>query len=91
LRIALGARGRDLISLVLSQGLRLAAIGVALGLILSLTLATLIANLLYGIDARDPVTFGGATPVALLVAIIACLVPAVRATEVDPIISLRAE
>jgi len=91
LRIALGARGWDLIALVGGQGLRLALAGIALGLLLSLALGRLLGNLLFGVDARDPITFAIAFVVALGVALVACYVPARRATRVDPMISLRCE
>jgi len=91
LRIALGARSRDLLSLVLVQGLRLAALGVLLGLALSWALGQLLGSLLYGVDVHDPVTFLTAALVAMFVALIACFIPASRATQVDPMISLRSE
>jgi predicted permease len=91
LRIALGARSRDLLSLVLTQGLRLAAIGIVLGLALSWALGRLLGSLLYGVDVHDPLTFVTAALIALFAALIACVIPAKRATEVDPMISLRAE
>jgi predicted permease len=91
LRIALGARNRDLFAMVLTQGLRLAAVGVAIGLVLSWALGRWLGSLLYGVNPRDPATFLAATSAALLAALIACFLPARRATEVDPMISLRAE
>ena len=91
LRIALGARSRDLLALVLTQGLRLAAIGIVLGLALSWALGQLLRSLLYGVDVHDPITFLTAALVVLFAALIACFIPAKRATEVDPMISLRSE
>lgn len=91
LRIALGARSRDLLGLVLTQGLRLAAIGVVLGLASSWALGQLLRSLLYGVDAHDPITFLTAATVALFAALVACFIPARRATQLDPMISLRAE
>jgi predicted permease len=91
LRVALGARNRDLLSLVLRQGLRLAGVGVLLGIALSWGLGRLLRSLLYGVDVHDPATFVSAALIALLAALIACFLPAKRATEVDPMISLRSE
>jgi predicted permease len=91
LRIALGARSRDVLALVLGQGMRLAGIGIVAGLALSWVLGRLLGSLLYGVDVHDPVTFLVAALVALGAAGIACFVPAKRATEVDPMISLRSE
>jgi predicted permease len=91
LRVALGARNRDLLGLVLIQGLRLAAIGVFAGLALSWALGRLLQGLLYGVNVHDPITFLTAAAVALLAAVIASFIPASRATQVDPMISLRAD
>jgi predicted permease len=91
LRIALGARNRDLLKMVFSQGLRLAGIGIVLGLALSWALGQLLRSLLYEVDVHDPATFVMAAMVSLLAALIACFIPAKRATEVDPMISLRSE
>jgi predicted permease len=91
LRIALGARSRDVLSMVLVQGLRLAAIGIVLGLALSWALGQLLRSLLYGVDVHDPTTFLTAALVAMCAALIACFIPASRATQVDPMISLRSE
>ncbi|HWT02840.1 MAG TPA: ABC transporter permease [Pyrinomonadaceae bacterium] len=91
IRLALGARPRDLFRLVLSQGLKMALGGVALGLIAALLLTRLMVKMLYGVSATDPATF---TVIALLltaVALLACLVPARTATKVDPMLALRSE
>jgi len=77
--------------MVLTQGLRLATLGVVIGLALSWALGRLLGSLLYGVNPHDPATFLAATFAALLAALIACFLPARRATEVDPMISLRAE
>lgn len=89
--MALGAERRDVVGLVLSEGLRLAAWGVAVGLAISAAAAQLLASLLYGVSAVDPATFGGIAALVLAVAAAASLIPARRATRVDPVVSLRCE
>jgi putative ABC transport system permease protein len=91
IRLALGAQRREVLRLVLGQGARLAAMGVAIGVVAALALARLMTSLLYGIAARDPLTFTGVAVVLTLVALGACYVPAYRATRVDPILALRHE
>jgi predicted permease len=90
-RLALGAQGSDVLKLVFGEGIRLAAIGLGLGIVLSLILTRYMASQLYGVGSSDPVAFTG---VALLIAVVvslACLLPARRATKVDPMVALRAE
>ena len=91
IRMALGARGSDMIALVLREGMAMTLIGLAVGLAGALALSRVLTALLYGVSARDPFTFAGVSIVLLLVALVACLIPARRATKVDPLVALRAE
>jgi ABC-type antimicrobial peptide transport system permease subunit len=89
--MALGATRGQVLGLVLGQGVRLAVAGVAIGVVVALALSRVVASLLYGVSATDLVTFAG-VPVALtLVAMLATLVPARRATRVDPVVAMRTE
>jgi putative ABC transport system permease protein len=90
-RLALGAQPHDILYLVLRRGLWLALLGVALGVVVSLTLTRLMSGLLFGVTASDPLTFGVIALLLTLVAMLACYLPARRATRVDPIIALREE
>jgi predicted permease len=91
IRMALGARGADVLGLVVRQALGLAAAGVAAGLAGALAGTQLLSSLLYGVGARDPLTFALVPLVLLGVALLAALLPARRATAVDPTVALRAE
>jgi putative ABC transport system permease protein len=90
-RIALGAKPRDVINLIVARGMGLTIIGAAAGLILSAALTRLMSTLLFGVGATDPLTFVCVSFLLLAVALLACYVPARRATKVDPIIALRYE
>jgi ABC-type antimicrobial peptide transport system permease subunit len=91
IRMALGARRGQVLGIVLKQGLGLTVIGSAVGLGLSLVLARLAASLLYGVSPTDPVTFLCVPMFLLLVALVACVVPALRAASLDPLRALRYE
>jgi len=90
-RLALGATGGDVFQLVLKKGLKLALLGVAIGLVLSLIAGRLLSTLLFGVGAKDPVTFAGLALVVVAVTMLASYLPARRATKVDPIVALRYE
>ncbi|HEX8942713.1 MAG TPA: ABC transporter permease [Gemmatimonadaceae bacterium] len=90
-RLALGARPRDVLNMVVGRGLRLAGLGVAIGLAASLVLTRVMQGVLYGVTPTDPLTFGGVALALLAVAAFASWLPARRATRVDPLVALRAE
>jgi len=91
IRMAMGAGASDVLGLVLGQGIRLSLIGVAAGAIGALALTRLIRGLLFGISSFDPMTFVAMAAVLIAVTVLACLIPARRATKVDPLVSLRYE
>ncbi len=90
-RIALGAQRKDVLSLVVAQGLKLALLGLALGLIAALAVTRFVSSLLYGVTATDPVAFIGVSFLLLLIAGLASWLPAHRAAKVDPMTALRCD
>ncbi|MEO6568735.1 MAG: FtsX-like permease family protein, partial [Opitutaceae bacterium] len=91
IRMAVGAQRRDVLELILRGGLKLVVTGVALGLVGSFALTRFLRSQLYGVSAQDPATFAAIAMLLIVVAALACLFPAFRATKVDPMIALRAE
>jgi len=91
IRIAVGASPRDILRLVLGQGVRLTLMGAALGLVVSFLVTRALASLLFGVSTTDPLIFIAVPIVLALVAMLACYLPARRAMRVDPIIALRYE
>ena len=87
----MGAQRRDVLRLILAQGSRLIVSGVGLGIAAGLPITRLMAGLLYGISATDPLTFAGVALLLMAVALLACYLPARRAMRVDPLIALRYE
>jgi predicted permease len=91
IRMALGAGKGQVINLILSQGMRLVAIGLVIGLGVAAAGSRLLTSLLYQIEPLNPLVFGGVTVLFALVAVVACLVPSLRASRIDPLVALRSE
>jgi predicted permease len=91
LRLALGAERADVLRLVMTEGAKIAILGIAVGIAFALALTRLMTSLLYGVTATDPTTLFAVATVPLLVAMVACYIPARRAMHVDPIVALRYE
>jgi putative ABC transport system permease protein len=91
LRLALGAERADVLRLVMTEGAKIAILGIAVGIAFALALTCLMTSLLYGVTATDPTTLFAVAAVPLLVAMVACYIPARRAMHVDPIVALRYE
>ena len=91
IRMALGASPRDIFRLVVGQGMGLVLIGVGIGLAASLALTRFLESMLFGVSATDPATFAGVALLLAAVALLACYIPARRATRVDPLVALRYE
>jgi putative ABC transport system permease protein len=91
IRLALGAQTRDVLRLIVGQGFRLVFLGLAIGLLGAFALMRLIASLLFGVSTKDPLTFATVACLLALVALVACFIPALRASRVDPVDALRCE
>jgi putative ABC transport system permease protein len=91
IRMALGAEGRNVFGMVMGQGARLVGLGIALGLVAALGVTHLLASFLYGVQATDPFTFAVVSLLLVGTALLACYLPARRATRVDPMVALRHE
>ena len=90
-RVALGARLTSVLRLVIGQGMKLAWIGASVGLLLALATTGVLSSILYGVAPRDPIVFGGVVALLTVIAGAACLIPAWRATRIDPLIAIRSE
>ena len=91
IRVALGARQRDVLKMVVKQGMELALTGTVIGLAGAVSLTRLMKGLLFGVNATDPLTFGGIALMLMIIALLACYIPARRAAKVDPLVALRSE
>ncbi|HEU4713062.1 MAG TPA: ABC transporter permease [Pyrinomonadaceae bacterium] len=91
IRLALGAQGRDVLLMIVKQGSKLILIGLGIGLVVAFAVTRLVESLLFGVTKKDPITFIAVSVLLALVALLACYVPAWRATKVDPMEALRCE
>jgi putative ABC transport system permease protein len=91
IRVALGAHRRDVLRMVFSQGLKLFLVGAALGLGAALALSRTLGHLLYGVSANDPISFAAVIVLLSGITLLACYIPARRATRVDPLVALHYE
>jgi len=91
IRLALGAQRGDVLQMVLQQGAITALVGVSIGILAALGMTRLMASLLFGVTAHDPLTFALVAALLLAVALLACYIPARRAMRVDPMVALRYE
>lgn len=91
IRMAMGAQSGRILRLVVGQGMRLAIVGLVLGTLIALAATRVLSSLLFGVSAHDPLIFGGVSLILATAAILACYIPARRATKVDPTIALRYE
>jgi putative ABC transport system permease protein len=91
IRLALGASRVDVLRLVLSAGFKLVLIGIGVGLVLSFAVTRFLSSLLFGVRATDLLTFGALSILMIVVSLLACYLPARRATKVDPLVALRYE
>jgi putative ABC transport system permease protein len=91
IRMAIGARPRDVFKMILGQGMKLALIGVGIGLVLAYFVTRFMVTMLFGVEPTDAMTFSGITIILVAVALLACYLPGRRATKVEPTISLRYE
>src|SRR5262249_35835857 len=91
IRVALGARATAVLQLVLGQGMRPVTVGIAFGLLVSWASTRMMTDVLFGVDASDPVVFAGITVLLVVAALLACYVPARHAVRLDPLAALRHE
>jgi ABC-type antimicrobial peptide transport system permease subunit len=91
LRMALGARPESVLRLVVGEGMTVGLMGIGVGLLGALALGQALSSLVYGVAVRDPATFAGVAVTLAVVALAACVIPALRAARVDPMVALRHE
>jgi ABC-type transport system, involved in lipoprotein release, permease component len=91
IRMALGAQRKDVLQLVIKQGIAITLIGIIVGLFVALGVMRIVSGMLYQVTATDPVTFIGVAVLLIVVAVLACYLPAHRATKIDPLKALRYE